>query len=66
MFVAPSYLRGGQLGNHVVFRWKAGNTEYLVSLHAWKPLDTARATLAAIVRSCGPAAVASGNPKTPR
>jgi hypothetical protein len=56
MFVAPSYLRGGQLGDHVVFRWKAGN-EYLVSLHTWKPLNIARAALAAIVRSCGPAAV---------
>jgi hypothetical protein len=39
------------LGNHLVFRWREGRREYVVSLHAWEPLTEAAATLKAIVAS---------------
>jgi hypothetical protein len=50
LFLAPSYPRGGMLGNHLVFRW-GGDRRYIVSLHAWEPLTEAVATLKAIVAS---------------
>jgi hypothetical protein len=50
LFLAPSYPRGGMLGNHLVFRWSA-ERRYVVSLHAWEPLTEAAATLRAIVAS---------------
>jgi hypothetical protein len=51
LFLAPSYPRGGMLGNHLVFRWRAGRREYVLSLHAWEPLTEAVATLRAVVAS---------------
>jgi hypothetical protein len=51
LFLAPSYPRGGMLGNHLVFRWGAARNRYVVSLHAWEPLTEAVATLKAIVGS---------------
>jgi hypothetical protein len=50
LFLAPSYPRGGMLGNHLVFRWGT-ERRYVVSLHAWEPLTEAAATLKAIVAS---------------
>jgi hypothetical protein len=50
LFLAPSYPRGGMLGNHLVFRW-GSERRYVVSLHAWEPLLEAEATLRAIVGS---------------
>jgi hypothetical protein len=50
LFLAPSYPRGGMLGNHLVFRWGRGH-RYVISLHAWEPLVEAAATLKAIVAS---------------
>ena len=51
LLLAPSYPRGGMLGNHLVFRWRDGRREYALSLHAWEPLTEAAATLKAIVAS---------------
>jgi len=51
LFLAPSYPRGGMLGNHLVFRWRTGRREYVLSLHAWEPLTEAAATLRAVVAS---------------
>jgi hypothetical protein len=51
LFLAPSYPRGGMLGNHLVFRWRDWRREYVLSLHAWEPLTGAAATLKAIVAS---------------
>ena len=48
---AAPYPAGGIHGNHLVFRWRAEEREYAVSLHAWKPLPEAVATLRAIVAS---------------
>jgi hypothetical protein len=53
--LSPPYLRGGMLGNHLNFRWRAEGEEYLVSLHAREPLTEAVATLRAIVESLPPA-----------
>jgi hypothetical protein len=50
LILAPSYPRGGMLGNHLVFRW-GSKRRYVVSLHAWEPLLEAEATLRAIVAS---------------
>lgn len=51
VFLAPPFLYGGQLGNHLTFRWRYSGTAYLVSLHAWEPLPDAAHTLRAIVLS---------------
>jgi hypothetical protein len=51
LFLAPSYPRGGMLGNHLVFRWGTAQRRYVVSLHAWEPLREAVSTLKAIVAS---------------
>jgi hypothetical protein len=51
--LAPSYLRGGMLGNHLNFRWGPRGDERLVSMHAWEPLTEAEATLRRIVESSG-------------
>jgi hypothetical protein len=49
--LAPPYLRGGMLGNHLVFRWGPPGDERLVSLHAWEPLMESADTLRLIVES---------------
>jgi hypothetical protein len=36
-------------GGHLIFRWRVGQREYAVSLHAWEPLTGAASTLRAIV-----------------
>ena len=48
---AAPYPAGGIQGNHFVFRWRGGEREYAVSLHAWKPFPEAVAILRAIVAS---------------
>jgi hypothetical protein len=49
--LAPSYLRGGMLGNHLIFRWGPRGDERIVSLHAWEPLTESADTLRRIVES---------------
>jgi hypothetical protein len=49
--LAPSHELGGFHGNHLAFRWTDDGTEYVVSMHAWRPLGEAKATLEAIVES---------------
>jgi hypothetical protein len=51
LYLAPPHLHGGMLGNHLVFRWQTGATEYAVTLHAWEPLREAVATLRTVVGS---------------
>jgi hypothetical protein len=53
LLLAPSYPRGGLLGNHLLFRWRAGDRDYVLSLHAWEPLTEALVTLRAVVASAG-------------
>jgi len=36
-------------GGHLIFRWRSGQVEYAISLHAWEPLTEAAATLRALV-----------------
>lgn len=54
LYLAPPFLFGGQLGNHLVYRWRVGRTEYAVTLHAWVPLARAIETLRAVVESASP------------
>jgi hypothetical protein len=51
LFLAPSYPRGGMLGNHLVFRWGSPKRRFVVSLHGWEPLRESVVTLRAIVAS---------------
>jgi hypothetical protein len=51
VYLAPPFLFGGQLGNHLVYRWRVGRIEYAVTLHAWAPLAQAIETLRALVES---------------
>jgi hypothetical protein len=51
LFLAPPFIYGGQLGNHLCYRWRERGIDYLVSLHGWEPLPDAAATLRAIVAS---------------
>jgi hypothetical protein len=36
-------------GDHLIFRWRVGQHDYGVSLHAWEPLTATAATLRAII-----------------
>lgn len=56
LFLAPPFLTGGYLGDHLAFVWRAGDTSWAVSLHAWEPLREAVATLRAMTLSAEPAA----------
>jgi hypothetical protein len=51
LFLAPPFLHGGQLGDHLVFEWGEANDRHVYSLHAWKPLADTAATLKAIVEA---------------
>lgn len=44
---------GGMLGNHLIFRWRAGGVDYVVGLHAWEPLSEVEDVLRRIVESAG-------------
>lgn len=51
LFLAPSYPLGGQIGGHLTFWWRRNGTGYVVSLHAWEPLQECARVLKAIVAS---------------
>jgi hypothetical protein len=51
LYLAPSWPRGGMLGNHLVFAWAELGRRYALSLHAWEPLTESARTLRAIADS---------------
>jgi hypothetical protein len=51
LFLAPPFLHGGQLGDHLVFEWGESSDRFAYSLHAWKPLVDTAATLREIVEA---------------
>ena len=53
LYLAPPYLHGGQLGDHLVFQWGTGNRMHVLSLHRWSPLTETVATLRAMVIALG-------------
>jgi len=53
LFLAPPFLHGGQLGDHLVFEWGEGDERVLYSLHAWTPLADTAATLKEMVEAAG-------------
>lgn len=53
LFLAPPFLYGGQLGDHLVFEWDDRGERFLYSLHAWKPLADTAATLKKMVEAAG-------------
>jgi hypothetical protein len=53
LVLAPRYELGGLMGDHLIFRWRAGQEEYAVGLHAWEPLTEAAASLRSVLLSAG-------------
>jgi hypothetical protein len=51
LVLAPSFPVGGVDGDHLILRWQNDDTEYAVSLQAWKPVVEASATLRSVVES---------------
>lgn len=51
LFLAPSYPTGGEIGGHLAFWWRAQGNNYLISIHAWKPLIECKSVLRTIVTS---------------
>ena len=51
LYLAPPYIHGGQLGDHLVFQWQQSGCTYVVSLHTWWPQSETAAMLRAIVAS---------------
>jgi hypothetical protein len=51
LLLAPPYPRGGINGDHLVYVWRDDGVAYALSLHAWRPLREATATLRAVVES---------------
>jgi hypothetical protein len=56
LVLAPAFPVGGVDGDHLIYRWSRGDTEYSISLHAWTPVQVAIRTLRAIVESTSAAA----------
>jgi hypothetical protein len=48
---AERLIFGGEMGDHLIFRWNAAGLNYAVSLHSWAPLREAVATLEVVVAS---------------
>jgi hypothetical protein len=48
---APSYPYGGLFGSHLIFRWHEEGREYVLSLHAWEPVEETKAALRKTVLS---------------
>jgi len=53
LFLAPPFLHGAQIGDHLVFEWRETNERFLYSLHAWRPLADTAATLKKMVEAAG-------------
>jgi hypothetical protein len=51
LVLAPRYPYGGLHGSHLIFRWREAGNGYVVSLHAWEPVEEAVAALRATVLS---------------
>jgi hypothetical protein len=51
LVLAPPFPAGGIDGDHLIFRWTAGDTDLAVSLHVWPPLAESEATLRSVVES---------------
>ena len=49
LYLAPPFLNGGQLGDHLVFQWKRAGRMYVVSLHVWSSPAESAPTLRAMV-----------------
>jgi hypothetical protein len=49
--LAPPVPFGGEMGDHLIFRWKTKGVDYAFSLHSWAPLSEAVAMLKALVAS---------------
>ncbi|MDQ3857907.1 MAG: hypothetical protein M3327_05590 [Actinomycetota bacterium] len=54
LVLAPPYGLGGVEGNHLIFRWSEGDTQYALSLHAWEPFRETVATLRRVIASLPP------------
>jgi hypothetical protein len=64
LVLAPPLLFGGEVGDHLIFHWKAAGIEHAVSLHSWAPLREAVATLKAVVASAARPTTTDGRTQT--
>jgi hypothetical protein len=51
LVLAPSFPSGGIDGDHLLFRWREGDEEYAISIHAWMPLRETTEALKAVAGS---------------
>jgi hypothetical protein len=51
LVLAPAYPLGGIHGDHLLFTWEAHGESLTISLHTWKPISEAQATLRTIISS---------------
>ena len=51
VILAPDFPVGGEQGDHLIFRWRTGQTDFALGLHAWEPLSQAFAVLRQMVIS---------------
>jgi hypothetical protein len=51
LYLAPPYVHGGQLGDHMVFQWQESGKTYVISLHTWWPLQEVADTLKQMVEA---------------
>src|SRR5439155_3371642 len=41
LVLAPPLVFGGEVGDHLIFHWRASGVDHVVSLHSWAPLGQA-------------------------
>jgi hypothetical protein len=51
LVLAPAFPVGGEQGDHLIFRWHGGTTDFAVSLHGWEPFSQTLAALRRMVLS---------------
>jgi hypothetical protein len=51
LLLAPPFPQGGIVGNHVVFRWRRGESNYVVTLHGWEPFSETVGVVRRLVES---------------
>lgn len=51
LLLAPPYPHGGVDGSHLMFLWREGSRDFVVSMHAWEPLEETERYLEETVRS---------------
>jgi hypothetical protein len=54
LVLAPPLINGGELGDHLIYRWHSQGIDHIFSVHAWEPLLDAVSTLKLTISSTAP------------